>query len=197
MAAEGEVKKALASAPSDEHALWGIARLSMVGGHWDEALTQMNAGLSQNPLTAYYYQGLDWIQTRRGHLPEGEAAARHPLEISPTYAAAHYYLGLVLLAPGQREAALAAMQRETPEGAQLAGLAIAYYALGRKAESDAALARMVHEQADLLAFEIAEAFAFRGDVDEALRWLERAYAQKDSALSTSRAIHVTEGSCKR
>ncbi len=39
---------------------------------------------------------------------------------------------------------------------------MAYYALGRKADSDAALARMLKEQAAENAFGIAEVYAFRG-----------------------------------
>ncbi len=182
VAADKELKQALALSPNDYIVLWFAARLSMVVGRWDEALTQMNAVRAQDPLGAPAYQGLDWIQARRGHLREAEEAARRVLEISPTYVSAHYYLGLVLLARGQREAALAAMQQEALEGGQLGGLAIAYHALGRKAESDTALTRFVREQADLFAFEIAEAYSFRGEVDEAMHWLERAYAQKDSAL---------------
>ncbi len=182
VAADRELKQALISAPSDELALWGTARLSMAVGRWDEALTQMNAGLSQNPVTPYYFQGLDWIQLRRGHLPEAEAAARRALEISPTYVSAHYFLGLVLLARGEPEAALAAMQQESLDGGQLGGLAMAYFALGRKAESDAALARMSREQANVFAFEIAEAHAFRDERDQAFQWLDRAYAQKDPMM---------------
>jgi hypothetical protein len=41
---------------------------------------------------------------------------------------------------------------------------------------------MLHEDADGNAFGIAEVYAFRGQSDEAMHWLERAYAQKDSSL---------------
>ena len=61
-----------------------------------------------------------------------------------------------------------------------------YYALGRKADSDAALAHMLKEQADGEAFEIAEVYAFRGQSDEAMHWLDRAYAQKESAVLRSK-----------
>jgi hypothetical protein len=40
------------------------------------------------------------------------------------------------------------MQQETSDEAQQGGLAMPYHALGRKADSDAALARMLREQAD-------------------------------------------------
>ena len=38
------------------------------------------------------------------------------------------------------------------------------------------------QQPDENAFGIAEVYAFRGQTDEAMHWLERAYAQKDAYL---------------
>jgi len=107
---------------------------------------------------------------------------RRTLDIRPTYAWGHYYLGGVLLARGDRDAALLEMQQETVDEGQQGGLGMVYYALGRKADSDSAVARMVKEHADGYAFYIAEVYAFRGQSDEALHWLERAYAQKDPYL---------------
>ncbi len=77
--------------------------------------------------------------------------------------------------------ALTEFSRETVEAARLAGSAMAYFALGRKADSDAALAQMIKGQADR-PFVIARLYGFRGEADEALKWLERAYAEKDSVL---------------
>jgi len=56
------------------------------------------------------------------------------------------------------------------------------YALGKRQKSDAALARLVKERADVDAFMVAAVFAFRGQLDEAMQWLERAYVQKDAGL---------------
>jgi hypothetical protein len=57
-----------------------------------------------------------------------------------------------------------------------------YYALGRKADSDAVLARMIQERASDNAWGIAEVYGFRGQSEEAMHWLERAYAQKEPTL---------------
>ena len=51
------------------------------------------------------------------------------------------------------------------------------FALGKKAESDAALARFLKENVDEFAFMIAEVYAYRGQSDGPLNWLERAYTQ--------------------
>jgi TolB-like protein len=60
--------------------------------------------------------------------------------------------------------------------------AIAYYALGRKKESDAALSELITKYHAGYAYQIAEVYAFRNQPDEAFEWLDRAYAQRDGGL---------------
>jgi adenylate cyclase len=62
------------------------------------------------------------------------------------------------------------------------GLAVVLHAFGRKAESDAALAWFIKEDAGTYACSIADVYALRGQPDEAMRWLERAFTQRDSNL---------------
>jgi adenylate cyclase len=62
------------------------------------------------------------------------------------------------------------------------GLAMVLHALGRKTESDAALAWFIKEDAGTYATSIADIYALRGQSDEAMRWLERAFTQRDSNL---------------
>jgi hypothetical protein len=59
---------------------------------------------------------------------------------------------------------------------------IAYYALGRKKESDAALSELIAKYHASNPYEIAKVYAFRNQPDEAFEWLERAYTQRDSGL---------------
>jgi tetratricopeptide (TPR) repeat protein len=169
-AAEREFQQVTTLAPGSPDALYG------------DALKQLNAYIAQDPLDAGNFVDLRDVQASRGHLPEAEASVRRALDIRPTFAWGHYYLGLTLLERGDRAAALEEMQRETDDAGKQQGLAIGYYALGRKAESDAALAGMINDQADVNAMGIADVYALRGQSDEAMRWLERAYRQKDASL---------------
>jgi hypothetical protein len=59
---------------------------------------------------------------------------------------------------------------------------IAYYALGRKKESDAALSELIAKYHAAGAYQIAEVYGFRNQSDEAFEWLDRAYSQRDSGL---------------
>jgi hypothetical protein len=88
----------------------------------------------------------------------------------------------VLLASGEPDAALSENLKEKNEGGRLVGSAVAYFALGRKADSDAALAKLLESQAEHHPFRIAQVYGFRGESDDAFKWLDRAYLQRDSAL---------------
>lgn len=156
--------------------------LSLTLGRWDDALKLVNASVATDPLDPNSYSWLGFVELRRGRLTQAEAAFRRALELSPTFTFMHYSLALVLLARGEPEAALAESLKEPSEGARLVGSAMAYFKLGRKAESDAALAIFLKTYAPYVPSGIAAAYAFRGETDEAFKWLNRAYAQRDPLL---------------
>jgi len=177
-AAEKEYQQVMTLAPGSADAQNNEAWLSLALGRWDDAARQTKAALAQDPFCPNCYESLMWAQMNQGHLGDAEAAMRRGLEIHPTYSWGHFYLGLVLLERGDREAALIEMRQETVDQAQQAGLAMAYYAIGKKADSDASLAILLKQQGTVSAFDIANVYAFRGLPDKAMEWLEQAYAQK-------------------
>jgi TolB-like protein/Flp pilus assembly protein TadD len=181
-AADSEVAIARSLSPNDRLVLFISAAQSENMGRWDDALKYINAALARDPLSPSFHMILGYIQMGRGRIDEAEAAIRRTLEISPTFIPAHYILGIVLLARSQPEAALAEILKEKDEASRLGGSSMAFFALGRKTESDAALAQMVKSQADRHAFQIAQTYAYRGQSDEAFKWLDRAYVQKDPSL---------------
>ena len=179
-AAEREFK--LAMAP--QNAAWRLnPLLSLTLGRWDDALKAINLGLAGDPMDpdGYFFLGL--VQRCRGRYPEAEAAMNRTIELSPTYTFVHYTLATVRLARGQPEEALAEFSKEPSEPVRLVGSALAYFRLGRKADSDAALAQFIKGYADYSPSGVATVYAFRGESDEAFKWLDRAYAQKDTLLS--------------
>jgi tetratricopeptide (TPR) repeat protein len=95
----------------------------------------------------------------------------------------HAELGEVLLLRGEAAAALTESQRDPDESSQRQGVAMAYFALGRRAEANAALSEMERLDATTDAASIAEILAYRGESDQAIAWLDRAYQQRDPGLS--------------
>ena len=99
-----------------------------------------------------------------------------PLEIT------QYNIGVALLLKGEAQSALEAMQLEPSDWGQI-GLPMAYHALGRKEESDAALAELIAEQEQDSAYNIAYVLAYQGETDRAFEWLAKAVDYQDGGLA--------------
>ena len=99
-----------------------------------------------------------------------------------TPAGAPYFLGKVLLAQGDAPGALVAMEQEPGDGYRFTGLAIVQHTLGDVGASDAALKALIEKYAAGAAYQVAEVYAFRGEIDHAFAWLEQAYDNRDSAM---------------
>jgi TolB-like protein len=181
-AAERAVKQALRFNPRDLVALGVLGQLEAALGRWEESVRIFNTALVLDPLEAGWRDVLGNIRYRTGHLAEAEKELRTVLRISPIYGEGHFYLGQVLLAQEKLDAAFAEMNLERPDTGRDAGLAIVLQAMGRRSESNAALARLTKDRANDAAFEIAQVHAYRHELDQAFDWLDRAYRQKDVEL---------------
>ena len=92
----------------------------------------------------------------------------------------------ILIAQERAEEALELARQEPGRMHQLEGLALATFAIGQRAESDAALAGLEAEFAVHCPFQIAEVYAQRGSADAAFRWLEHAWQVREGGVSLIR-----------
>jgi hypothetical protein len=76
--------------------------------------------------------------------------------------------------------------KDPSSGYRNTGLVTAYTTLGMKKEADEAMARLLTET-EQWAFQFALAHTARGEIDEAFRWLERAYELRDSGIVMAKA----------
>jgi hypothetical protein len=66
----------------------------------------------------------------------------------------------------------------------LTGIAMAEHSLAHDRESQRALDQLIAKYAQGFAYQIAEVCAWRGEKDKAFEWLDRAYRQGDTDLSS-------------
>jgi len=182
-AAERDAKEALRLKPNDPDNNGGLGDVYRTLGRWDDSARLYETAISLDPLTVVWHAHLRTLRYSTGKLHDAEAEARKVLQISPTKDGGHSELGQVLLAQGKLAAALPEMQQEAGSSRDF-GLAVIYHAMGQRTESDAALAKFIREHAQDESFAIAQAYGYRGELDQAFTWLERAYRQKDSDLWT-------------
>jgi adenylate cyclase len=181
-AADREFKQALALAPHDGRVLAIAADHAVALGQLDAARQMLKQALDYDPLLADAYATLSWTEWCSGRYAEMLAAARKVLEIDPAYDWGHINVGLAFIYLGDPGAAITEIKRESNPMEQAAALALAYHALGQATDSNAALRRLITDGSGNYAYEVAEVYAYRGERDEAFKWLERAYVQKDGTL---------------
>src|SRR5262249_42635267 len=110
------------------------------------------------------------------------ASFRTVLSLSPNRDGAHVQLGTALMLKGDAPTALAETEREKNELFRMETLPMAYCALGRTAEADAALNALIAKYEKDSPYNIAYNYAFCGNADKAFEWLEKAVAYQDPAL---------------
>jgi len=89
---------------------------------------------------------------------------------------------MIELSRSQWEGARLAFRQEDNPALQLLGLTVANHALGNAAEEQATLSELVANHATGGASQIARAYAYLGDADQAFAWLERADLEQDPGL---------------
>ncbi len=192
-AADASILRALELEPGSAEVLRLAGVQAHTLGRWNEAIDLANKAIERDPLrpNSYSYLGNVFLAVERD--TEAEAAYRKALELDPDGAFRHYALGRALFLQGKTDVALQEMQQETEEGWRLSGLPLAFHALGRRGESDAALAALKEKYAGESAYQIAQVHAFRGEADLAFEWLERAYAQRDSGVTLIKGDRLMRG----
>jgi tetratricopeptide (TPR) repeat protein len=165
----------------------------MTLGRWDEAIDLADKAIERDPLRPNSYNNLGSALLAVNRDTEAEAACRRALELDPGGTFRHYAIGRALLLQGKADAALREMQQETEEAYRFSGLPLAFHALGRRGESDAALTALKSKHAGEMAYQIAQVHAFRGEADLAFEWLERAYDQRDNGLTWVKSDRLMRG----
>jgi tetratricopeptide (TPR) repeat protein len=177
------LERALALDSSNLDVLRESAVLLQSLGRAQQAIAVNEYVVARDPVNVRSLYNLGFGYRCAGRYDEAIAQLRTVLSLSPNRGSAHYQLGITLLLKGDAAGALAEMEQETGEFAKSIGLPIAYHALGRKAESDAALAAAIAKYEKDAAYNIAYDYAFRGDADQAFEWLDKAVRYADPGLS--------------
>jgi TolB-like protein/DNA-binding winged helix-turn-helix (wHTH) protein len=180
--AETSVTKAAGLEPGSAEVFSIRSYLSRILGNLDEAIKFKEQAVALDPLRTDSHSTLGYLLYAVGRYDEAQAELQKALDMNPQAAYVHFNLGKVLIAKGKLQQALAEIEKERLEGGKFAGLVMAYHALGHERDSNAALAELIAKHDSDWAYQIAQAYAFRGESGEALDWLERAYKQRDPGL---------------
>jgi TolB-like protein/DNA-binding winged helix-turn-helix (wHTH) protein/Flp pilus assembly protein TadD len=177
--AAASLGRAAVLAPGSVEVVRCQAYLARTLGRVDESIGLYKQAIALDPLRANFHLALGYELYLANRLQEAQNTLQRAQELNPQLSSLHLTLGKIYLAQGQPQQAVAEIEKETGDWEKLSGGALAYYALGRRQDSDAALNKLIATHQNDGAYQIAEVYAFRGETDKAFEWLDRAYRQHD------------------
>jgi TolB-like protein/Flp pilus assembly protein TadD len=181
-AADAAFRRALELAPGDAHALRAAAGLARILGQRDKALELIGTAVALDPLSARTHRQAALIYIQSDRLDDAAAAFQVALDLSPNIGLSHAFLAIARLLQGRDHEALALAQAESHDVFRNLAFAMIQHSLGHSTEADAALQALIDGWGWTAAYQIAEAYAHRGELDKAYEWLEAAYTQRDPGV---------------
>ena len=184
-AAGASFRRALELAPGDANALRAAAHLARVLGRVDEALDLLRKAVALDPLSAHTHRQAAMVAVMSERFDEAAMSFQLALDLAPKAGLNHAFLAITRLLQGRGQEVMEVAEAESHDVFRNLALAMIHHAEGRAAESDAAVQTLISGFGWTAAYQVAEAFAYRNEVDEAFEWLERAYEQRDPGMTYS------------
>jgi TolB-like protein/Tfp pilus assembly protein PilF len=170
------MRRATELEPRDTAIMGTAATLLAFLGRQDQAVVLNEYVVSRNPVDAVSHMNLGIHYLRANRFDDALAAIQTALRLSPEYNGAHYRIGLALLFKGNPQAALEAFAKEeADEEYRVKGLALASHALGRQTDFQARLNELIGGWGDRWPAEIAHVYAWTGNTEAAIAWLEKEF----------------------
>lgn len=181
-ASDQHCKRAIALNPSDPLVLSVSAGRSFEAGHWTEGISLQRRAVAVDPLSTVNHANLGVFLTAVGEWEEARAELEKARELSPTLPKIDSDIARVLILQQRFDEAFIAIRRMPAGLLRDQAIALAYRAPGQRDAADAALSRLIAlpiapDGDPQIELAIAEAHAIRGEHDAALERIARALAQ--------------------
>ena len=152
-------------------------------GRFDEAIAEAKRAQELEPLSFIGNSHLGWILYLAGRYDEAIAHCKRLLDVDPNFFPARRYLGLVYEQKGMYREAIDEFQQGVKLSSNplmLSLLGHAYAASGRKAEAQQILAELNQQNQKYVSpYTVATIYAGLGERDQAFKWLEKAFEERD------------------
>ncbi len=180
--AEAEYRRAVELAPQNPAVTSNLANVISTLGRLDEAVTLGQQAIALDPLRTASHFNLAISLTALGRYDEAEAAVRKSIALQPQSAQNYMQLAVIQILRGNSGAAVELAKQETDPFWRTYALALAHFAHGDQAEADAALKKLIDENADASGSQIAQVYALRKEPEKMFEWLEHAWTTHDSGV---------------
>jgi TolB-like protein/class 3 adenylate cyclase/Tfp pilus assembly protein PilF len=185
--AEREFQRAIELQPNNAtaHQWYGNGPLDSLG-RFDEAIAETKRAVELDPLSTIINTDRAYPLYYAHRYDEAMTQAKKTVELDPGFFYSRQILGMILQAKGDLPGAVAEFEKArqlSGDPLHLALLAVAKTKMGDKNIAQQALAEIdkVNQNRQGLAYDRALVCLAIGNKDEALRWLEQGYADRDGA----------------
>jgi TolB-like protein/DNA-binding winged helix-turn-helix (wHTH) protein/Tfp pilus assembly protein PilF len=168
---------------------WYAEGYLMPVGRADEAMAEIRKAQELDPLSAVIATdlGKELYFVRR--YDQALVELRRALELDPNFVSAHNWISDTLLEKRLYSDAIAELDKTRPfreERVYIRQTAYLYARIGRRAEARAALAKSLQlsKGKQMSSGAVALTYAALGDKDESFQWLEKAYTEKSSFMTS-------------
>lgn len=176
-AAASHFRTALDLAPSDYRVLGAASVFAETLGRFGRAIELADRALAVNPLGHTLYSNIAIVHCYLGQFERANARFEKAAELDRDDEG-NPWRARCWLQQGRPDEALAEAERISSETRRLWILPMALYDLGQREASDRALNELIEKHPDETAAFIAENYAWRGELDPAFMWLNRAIEEK-------------------
>ena len=183
--ADAEFQLAIKSKPAYAPAHQWYSSYLVAMGRFDEAIAEAKRAEELEPLSFISNSHLGWILYLAGRYDEAIEHCKRLLEVDPSFFPARRYLGLAYEQKDMYKEAISQFEQgvklsKSRSPLMLSLLGHAYAASGRKAEAQRVLAELDQQKQRYVSpYTVATIYAGLGEKDEAFKWLEKAFEERD------------------
>jgi TolB-like protein/DNA-binding winged helix-turn-helix (wHTH) protein len=185
VAAQREFQRALELNPGYITGIYQYAFFLSVMGKQEQAIPLARKAVGLDPLSPIVLYRAGRVEFQARHYDEARLLFGRILELNPTDPLGLYGLGLVFDAQKKFDLAISALERQKLQ--QGFDVAAVYAASGKPEEARRRMAEAIRRLKDEKSYVrpgwVAEVYIALGDKDEAMRWLEQGYKERDLWLA--------------
>jgi tetratricopeptide (TPR) repeat protein len=182
-----EYQRAIELKPNDATAHHWLGNDTFAAlGRFEKAIAEGKRAVALDPLSPIINADFGTTFYYAKRYDESEAQLRKTVEIDPTFFYAHYNLGIALQAKGDLSGAIAEYEKAKQLGDNTTVSTLCAAAKAQAGDKDAALRMLseldqISQHHEVLSYLRALLYLSLNNKDEALRWLEQSYEERDGS----------------
>ncbi len=185
--ARRECREAVRRNPGAAEPHFALGRILFWLGDFEEGIAELKRSLTLDPLNLTYMHSLASAYNMSRNFDQARSTIERISDVEPTYDMS-WIQAQIALREGRPADALTIIGQDAQLWRRLYIRALAHWALGDQDEARQALDRLIEEDAQDAAIQIAEIYDAHGDIENAFEWIDRAIDQRDPGIAQLRIL---------